>query len=307
MVGLIIGLGSIARQHVAAIRELDKEIVLYALRSSKTGSKVEGVSNVYNLDTARQINPNFVIISNPTSLHFSTINQLVDWNTPLFIEKPVLDSLKNSSTLSQQLAEAKTKTYVGCNLRFLECLVFLKDFVKNKRNRINEVNIYCGSHLPSWRPNTDFRQSYSARPELGGGVHLDCIHELDYAYWIFGRPTNVQSIKRSTSTLEIPAIDYANYNLGYDNFCVNVTLNYFRKDYKRTVEVLLDEQTIEVNLATNSIIDHQGNCLFKSSNNILNTYRLQMAYFLNFIKNPSAQSLNPIEQGIDVLRICLNE
>ena len=44
--------------------------------------------------------------------------------------------------------------------------------------------------FPDWRPNRDYRRSYSSRAE-DGGVLRDLIHEIDYAVWLFGRPQSV--------------------------------------------------------------------------------------------------------------------
>ena len=68
---------------------------------------------------------------------------------PIFMEKPVFHNLQDVEDILELIEKKKTLTYVGCNLRFLNCLRFIKDYVDKKDIRINEVNIYCGSYLPS--------------------------------------------------------------------------------------------------------------------------------------------------------------
>src|SRR5690606_14944767 len=127
----------------------------------------------------------YIIISNPTFKHKETIVNLLPLGLPLFIEKPLFDKL-DGEFLLHAIKEKNLITYVACNLRFLDCLKFIKDFILGKR--INEVNIYCGSYLPDWRQGVNFREIYSANKDMGGGVHIDLIHEIDYANWIFGNP-----------------------------------------------------------------------------------------------------------------------
>ncbi len=83
---LIIGLGSIAKKHIDAIRKLDEFAEVFALRSSvNRKSDVVGVTDVYSLNDLKIADLDFIIISNPTSEHFLTIKQLSEFNVPLFI------------------------------------------------------------------------------------------------------------------------------------------------------------------------------------------------------------------------------
>jgi predicted dehydrogenase len=171
--------------------------------------------------------------------------------------------------------------------------------------RLNEVNVYCGSYLPDWRPNIDFRKTYSAIPELGGGVHIDLIHELDYLYWLFGMPKGVKRNFRSQSSLSILSFDYANYLLDYNGFCANVVLNYFRREPKRNLELVFDDETWNIDLLKNQITcNHQT--IFSSEQRIADTYPLQMEYFIDSIKEKES-TFNTISDAYNVLKICLKE
>ena len=48
---------------------------------------------------------------------------------------------------------------------------------------------------------------------------------------------------RKVSTLKLDSYDYSHYILGYDDFDATVKLNYFRKDYKRYIEVVKESKT----------------------------------------------------------------
>ncbi len=300
---LIIGLGSIARKHLAALKQIAGNWEIFALRSHTGASSVEGVQNVYSYAEAQALDPDWILISNPTALHRDTIETVLPWGKPLFIEKPALDSTANTSALIEQ-AES-VLTYVACNLRFLDSLVFLQDYLQGKK--VQEAQLYCGSYLPDWRPGTDFRQSYSARPELGGGVHLDLIHELDYAYWLFGTPEQSDSILRSRSALQIPAVDYAHYTLCYEDFVATVTLNYFRRDYRRTAEIILEEETLLLDIKANQVRTSSGAVLFNSEQLITDTYLPQLQYFVQLVQDQQTTSMNSLREGVEVLKICLHE
>ena len=61
---------------------------------------------------------------------------------------------------------------------------------------------WFGYDLRRWRPGVDYRESYSARADLGGGIVLDAIHELDYMSWLLGPPRAVTAVTARVSELK---------------------------------------------------------------------------------------------------------
>lgn len=305
---LFIGIGSIAKKHIKAIRAIDANIQLYALRSSRDAAKYEGVEDIYDYAEIEDVNPDFIIISNPTSKHYETIVKLLPFRKPLFIEKPVFGELGHDGVI-KTIKDDKILTYVACDMRFMDCLTWLHEYIQKHRNnvRINEINVYCGSYLPEWRPGTDFRKCYSAIPELGGGVHIDLIHDVDYVYWIFGKPQNHKAIFRNVSSLNIRAYDYANFNLEYSEFSANIVLNYYRRDAKRFMEILFDDCTWTVDMLKNEITSSKGELIYQSEQSGADEYEAQMRYFMSLVQSKATTSMNSAEEAYDVLKICLNE
>jgi predicted dehydrogenase len=302
---LIIGLGSIGKKHVIALKKLVPNVSVFALRSSKCEDVYLDVTNIYTiLDIKTAID--FVIISNITSEHEKSILQVIDLNCPIFIEKPVLSSLKNAENISKKLVSKNIHTYVACNLRFHPAIQFISNYLKTSNLKINEVNIYSGSFLPDWRKGKNFREAYSSIKKLGGGVHLDLIHEIDYCTWLFGFPEKVSSVKRSLSTLNIEAFDYANYILQYSKFTATITLNYYRRDKKRQIEIITEDTTILIDLEKNSIINLiTREILFSENFNILETYLDQMNYFVESIRS-NKQPMNSFSNAVNVLKLAIN-
>lgn len=302
---LIVGLGSIGIKHIAEIRKIEPKAKIFALRSGGYLENQLDVTNIYDLNKLDTLAIDFAIISNPTSLHLITISQLINFEFPLFIEKPIHNSL-DIGDLANLIHDKGIITYVACNLRFLDCINFVKNYLYEQNNKkLNEVNVYCGSYLGNWRPDIDFRQTYSAKTELGGGVHLDLIHELDYLFWLFGAPKEVKRSFRSKSSLNISSFDYANYLLDYGDFCACTILNYYRKDSKRTIELVFENETWYVDLLKNQI-SCNNNLIFTSDQRIADTYQLQMKSFINSIKEKK-NTFNTFSHAYEVLKICLNQ
>ncbi len=298
---LIIGLGSIAKKHMDAINALSQEVSFLALRSSKEAKKVENVTNIYSLNEVKET-IDFCIISNPTHLHYDAINNAIDLNVPMFIEKPSLMNLKGANDLLEKIKSQNILTHVAFNLRFHPVLNFLKKHVNPEE--VFEANIYCGSYLPDWRPNVDYRKVYSANKKMGGGVHLDLIHEIDYATWLFGYPEQTQSVKTNISNLEIDSIDYAHYQMMYPNKVVSITLNYYRKTPKRCLELVTTQGVIFANLLSQKVWNEQEEIIFESNSTILDTYHKQMKYFLGLLSSQEP-SFSTFENSLENLKICL--
>ncbi len=301
----LIGLGSIAKKHITAIRKIEPNAIIYALRSSNNAENYENVINVFSWEYA--LEADFILISNPTNLHGDTILKALEFKKPLFIEKPLLHHLLQADEIIEKVNIDKIPTYIACVLRFHPVISYLKEFINNTKSKVDEVNVYCGSYLPNWRADSDYRQSYSANKEMGGGVHLDLIHEIDYLYWLFGKPLQVKSTLRDNSHLDISAIDYANYQLIYSDFVASVTLNYFRKQNKREIEIVSPDFILNGNLISYSIKEEIGNKIIVEEGAQMGTlYDKQMSYFLDGLKNNSYYE-NDVQTGIEVLKIVLND
>lgn len=301
---LIIGLGSIANKHISALIKLKIDFKIYALRSKPNALSQNGVENIYNLDNINMVF-DFAIISNPTYLHYEYIEKLAKKGIDLFIEKPAIHSLDNYEKLIKIVNDNNIKTYVACNLRFHPCLKFLRDKINSEKLIINEVNVYCGSYLPNWRPGTDFRKNYSAIASMGGGVHLDLFHELDYTVWLFGLPIESKSFLKNSSSLNISSVDYANYILGYDSFTSNIILNYYRSRPKREIEIVFENEIWNIDLIRNEIKTDSEEFLYRNSSyEISQTYSEQLEYFIDCLKN-NKYPMNSLSESIEILKICL--
>lgn len=299
---LIIGYGSIAKKHHAALKKLRNDLTVYALRSQKNQQEIEGVKSIYTWDEI-PTDLNFIIISNPTSEHAKSIIEASKLNVPLFIEKPPLFHLTEKNNVLNALTNRQIVTYCAFPLRFHPVIQWLKNNLNP--SEILEFRAYCGSFLPDWRPADDYRKNYSAIKELGGGVHLDLIHELDYLKWIFGLPKSSKGFTKKVSNLEIDSIDSASYFLEYESKMGVVQLNYFRKQAKRTFEYVTNEDSFLADLLNYTVTNSKGEMIFESEKTKTDLYLQQMSYFIEHIENKSTL-MNSFEDSIETLTVCLN-
>ncbi len=298
---LIIGLGSIAIKHMKVLKEISKNFIFYAYRSSKSSLNFKDVINIYNWNKCLAHNFEFCIISSPSSLHLTHLKLAEKLNIPLFIEKPLFINKKQISEFNK-LELKNIRIYVASNFRFNPIIQFLKNDFKISSEGVNEVNSYCGSYLPNWRPQKDYRHVYSSIKKLGGGVHIDLIHEPDYLSYLFGLPIKSIVKNKKVSSLEIDSMDSASIYFLYENFQAHIFLNYFRRDSKRTLEIVREKDTIFVDFLKGTVTELVANkVIYKtSSNSIYHSYKKQMQYFLDCIKN-NKKNMNSVSEAISIL------
>jgi predicted dehydrogenase len=163
-----------------------------------------------DLDEALAQRPDAAFICNPSSLHVPVSLACLRAGCDIFVEKPLSDSIDGTDELIQVAAEHKRIAMVGYQLRFHPCVVQLQKVVQSGvLGSLLGVRSTIGEYLPNWHPYEDYRQMYASRADLGGGVVLTQIHELDFLYSIFGMPSRVYAVGGHWSDLEIDVEDTA--------------------------------------------------------------------------------------------------
>jgi predicted dehydrogenase len=251
----MIGLGSIGKRHLKNLHSvLSERGILFridALRSST--KKASDLANIihktyYSYDDLPS-DYDAAFIMNPTNLHYDTIQRMVSKARHLFIEKPVFDGMDYN--IDQLQLKNEGTYYVACPLRYSSVIKYLKDFVSS--NDIYSVRCLCSSYLPDWRPGIDYRESYSARVEAGGGVRIDLIHEWDYLQYLFGTPLCISEYHGIYSHLEVTSDDTAVYIAQYKDKLVSLHLDYYGRVTRRDIELYLENDVIVGDLINQNI------------------------------------------------------
>ncbi|OHE00537.1 MAG: oxidoreductase [Sulfurimonas sp. RIFCSPLOWO2_12_36_12] len=242
---LLIGYGSIGKRHYEVLSKLfivqSIDLVTKQNIENKTCYKdLKDVDNMSQYD--------YFVIASETNKHFEQLEFLEEniKDKLIFCEKPLFES-------KQTLEIKNNKIFIGYVLRFHPLLEKLKEFVENER--IILVNAKCGQYLPFWRPNTDYKNCYSAKKEQGGGVLLDLSHEIDYVQWLCGRINDIKSCQVKISDLEINSDDLTMLiGKTNKNIVVNISLDYISKITHRKLLVETFEHTYELDFIANKLV-----------------------------------------------------
>lgn len=248
---LIVGLGSIGQRHARNLFRLYGDIELIAFRSKKNNRETGlNIKLYYDLKEALKEKPLAAIISNPTSLHISTALELAEAGVNLLIEKPISNSFDGTEHLQRIIKKQNLTVMVGYCLRFHPLIQKIHELVTNGAlGKILFAQVAAGQYLPDWHPKIDYKNSYSAKNSLGGGVVFDLSHELDYTQWLFGDVREVTASIEKISNLEIETDDYAEILLTFDNNVrAEVHLDYLQRFPTRTGLIVGEKAAITFDL-----------------------------------------------------------
>ncbi len=306
MKALVVGCGSIGKRHIrnlCKVREIDYIYVFSSIKNcakefTGAGKTVEQVSSIDNTDA------DIALICNNTSRHIESALVLAGQGIDLFIEKPLSHNLKNIDKLRTLARKNKIKTFLAYNMRFLGAIELVKKTVKSGAiGRLFFSRIEAGQYLPSWRPGTDYRKSYSASSSLGGGVDLDLSHEIDYMRYIFGEPRNWQVVKAKVSKLEISSNDIFEGIYTYNNGPVtSVHLDYLAVRPNRKLLITGEKGAIECDFIAKTIKIkgkvYKNRTLF----DMPLTYEKELNHFIKAVKS-NGKLLTTLDDGIAALKL----
>lgn len=244
MKALVIGYGSIGQRHTRLLTELECQVAVVSRRSIDFAPHYSELSKA--LDDWQ---PEYVVVANRTSEHHQTMEALVQhgFQGSVLVEKPLFD--RQSVLPTNNFSNAK----VAHNLRCHPLLIKLKSLLDDSV-RLVTANIHAGSYLPDWRPNTNYRKSYSAKKDQGGGVLRDLSHELDYALWLLGPWRRLTASGGRLSPLEIDSDDA--YTVLMETWrcpLISIHMNYLDRVPRREILVNTDQHTVRVDLNNNAI------------------------------------------------------
>ncbi len=239
---LIAGLGSIGRRHLRNLVALgQQDILLYRTNNSTLPEdELSSFPVETDIDAALAHRPDAVVVSNPTALHLAVALPAVKAGCHLFLEKPVAAQLDSQVKQLLQLAhQSDIKSLVGFQFRFHPVLQQIHALMTSGEvGRPYSFRVHWGEYLPGWHPWEDYRNSYAARKDLGGGVVHTLCHPLDYARWLFGEVVSLKATVDHLSALELDVDDMAEITLKFQGGCIgSIHLDYYQRPPAHWMEI----------------------------------------------------------------------
>ena len=309
---LIVGYGSIGKRHLRIARETLPNADIRVLRHQSFSGSIELADGCFSdLEQARSYRPQAAVIANPAPFHIATALALAGAHTHLLVEKPLSTDSSGAQALIRTMRDRGLILQVGYNLRFTPSLGRFRELLQTGAiGRVLSVRCEVGQYLPSWRPDVDYRQTVSARRELGGGALLELSHELDYLRWIFGDVAWLNAWVGKQSELEIDVEDTAHLVLGFGSdkggkqFVGALSLDFVRHDTTRVCIAIGDRGSLRWNGVSGEVEERAAGAtgwrsVLRHTAEKDESYRAQWLAFMECIRSCVA----PIVTGEDGLAV----
>ena len=229
----------------------------------------------------------------------------------MFVEKPVSTTLEGIEALAQQAMESDVVTLVACNMRFHPGPAKLRRLLNERViGDLISYRVHTGSYLPSWHPEQDYRQSYSASAKTGGAI-LDCIHELDLALWYAGPAELVAAKHVPARAIGLETDGLAEILLKHETGTLgSVHLNVIERDYRRSCLCVGTDGTLEWNFHQPEVLQYGRSReqivrhVLPSEWQINDMYVDEMRHFLDCVAE-GRPTQNSITDSLPCLRLAL--
>lgn len=287
----IIGCGSIGQRHASNLYAIGTHELLLVDpnmdRAEKLGRQVGARAFGASEDAYAEM-PTLSLICAPTSLHLEMAWEAIEKGCHVFVEKPLSDSMTGVPELIDAAERRGRFVFVGYNFRFDPVVRRAHQWVKEGNiGQVTSARFHFGSYLPWRHPQEDYRLGYGSRRELGGGVILDAVHELDLAIWFFGMPDAGYAQGGRCSDLEIDVEDTAEILLSYEDKTVSVHLDYVQMPPERRFQVTGTRGSVRADLFARTAEYFDGNTRkwqkVGAPGTLDDSYRLEMAYLLECV------------------------
>lgn len=315
---LIAGFGSIGRRHFRNLLAIGEGDILFyrTHHSTLPDDELSSFRVETDLQAALAHRPDAVIIANPTALHLEVAIPSALAGCHLFVEKPISHSLEGLDRLRAALERGGGKVFVGFQFRFHPDLLKIKRWLANGAiGQPLSVRSHWGEYLPGWHPWEDYRQGYSARADLGGGVILTLCHPFDYLRWLLGEVSKVWAFCEHVSDLQLEVDDAAEIGLRFANGALgSLHLDYIQRPPAHRLEIIGSDGTIcwDYFEGAVAIFRTQGQSsstgweVFPTPEDFQRNdmFRDEMEHFVEVVRGESSPRCS-LDDGVSALRLAL--
>jgi predicted dehydrogenase len=255
----IIGCGSIARAHAAALRFLADDGEVRAVAAADPDPAgidtveqiIGGLEHRYRDGSELVADPDVdaVVVITPTRWHRDNIVAVAEAGKPLFTEKPLAPNYAIVRAIVGRVRGAAIPVQVGFQSRFQPLYRHARELVADREH--GAVMGYCVRDDQFW-PTTDIVPGHSdwrsQRAQAGGGALLEhSLHACDLVAWLFGPVVRVHATTRNVFGYDVE--DVATMTIEHESGVIGTLITVFngvRHREERRLEIFFEQASVEI-------------------------------------------------------------
>ncbi len=215
------GAGKMGQVHGNAYRKMGGDVEIgYVIERDREKARAfaKGFNCIW-IETIEELergSVDAVDICLPTHLHPDAVIKSLGSSDAVFCEKPLCLERETYERLKKAVGTGPGTVMIGQVLRFWNGYVKAKELLdKGAVGAPRMIACSRRQKMPAWSDGNWLIDSAKS-----GGLLMDlCIHDVDYVYWLLGRPKRVscEIVKRETVTL------HGMVTLAYEGCCAAIT------------------------------------------------------------------------------------
>jgi predicted dehydrogenase len=257
---LIIGSGGIGKRHIRGYLKTERATVSVV---EPNRERREEVMTEYALDRAFDdladaplADFDLAVICAPAHVHIPIMKTCINADLPFMVEKPLSVTMDG---VDEALAAAQSKgveARVGYIRRVSGETQALYEAVQaGKVGTLKLAYMNASQEFPKYRP--DYRETYYARPEMGGGAILDCAsHFIDLLIWLMGEAQAVSCMYDRLALEGTETEDTCLITIHFKSGAMaTLTVNQFQKRNTSTIEMIGTNGNLMLDFSTLKFTD----------------------------------------------------
>lgn len=233
---------------ISAYRKIRQTPLLngdFSVNGAETIESKYGIRLFDDVNDAFSNLPDLTVISTPTALHRIYLEKAVEAGSSVIVEKPWAQDLRGFQKFKEMIIEKQLSFLISFQRRYHPLIARAKQLLAEETlGNIMSASFTVYSDVRKWHPYEDWRSLYAVNKELGGGVLLTEIHEIDLVCWFFGLPESVFCLGGNTSGESIDVEDTVQMILQYSGFCVQMILSFLQPQSQRNFHISGTKGTI---------------------------------------------------------------
>jgi predicted dehydrogenase len=312
--GAVVGFGSIGRRHCENLVRLGVSELTIVRRSEQPNPAFQPPPTariVHSNADAVAAGLDFAVICNPTRLHVETARCYIEAGVPVLIEKPISDRSDDARLLADEVRRRGAIAGMAYCSRHHPAYATARQAICDGRiGRVLYAKSWFEGYLPAWHPWEDYRLSYAARKDLGGGALRTLDHEVDFMTWCLGTPDAAIGHSTRSGAIETDADDHAALLVRYPNGAVaNISLSLCRRDRSRGFEFVGEQGSLAYDWSGQQLRHMPGDggesvLLDYRHGDFAEMYVNVLQDFLNVVAGNGSDAFAGLDSGLSAIDVC---